>query len=187
MERSLALLRYSLNLYYLRPLWPTNSWYQSGSSKNPKISRTGQDSKETMMRLIIKIVLGTIILLATFFVSMLGLSEIAGEVVTLTKSDEEGQTRTVRLWIVDDGSSSWVEHGDSSSFWIKQLVENPELKLERDGMTNIYHARADLESHALVHRLLNEKYGVIDSIIRMLSGESDRCPGVPVRLTLKEH
>ena len=173
MENDLALLRYSLNLYYQRLLSSTNSRSRSGSSENLKISRTDQASKETMMRLIIKIVSGTIILLATFFVSMLGLSEIAGEVVTLTKSDEEGQTRTVRLWIVDDDSFSWVEHGDSSSFWIKQLVENPELKLERDGVTNIYHARADLESHALVHRLLNEKYGVIDSIIRMLGGESD--------------
>ena len=131
-----------------------------------------------MLRLIIKIVLGTAILLDTFFVSMLGLSEIASE---------GGETSAVRLGIVGDGLSSWVEHWDSSSFWIKQLVENPELKLERDGVTNIYHARADLESHALVHRLLNEKYGVIDSIIRMLSGEADRCPGVPVRLTLKEH
>ena len=65
-----------------------------------------------MMRLIIKIVLGFVILLATFFVSMLGLSEFAGEVVTLTKSGEGGETRTVRLWIVDDGSFSWVEHGD---------------------------------------------------------------------------
>ena len=128
-----------------------------------------------MLRLIIKIVLGTAILLDTFFVSMLGLSGIAGE---------EGETRAVRLGIVDDGLSSWVEHGDSSSFWIKQLVENPELKLERDGTTNIYHARANLESHALVHRLSNEKYVLIDSIIRILSGEADRCPGVPVRLTL---
>ena len=123
------------------------------------------------MRLIVKIVLGTIILLATFFVSMLGLSEIAGEVVTLTKSNEKGKTRTARLWIVDDDSSSLVEHGDSSSFWIKQLVENPELKLERNRVTNIYHAGADLDSQALIHPLLNEKYGVIDCIIRMLSGE----------------
>ena len=139
------------------------------------------------MRLIIKIVLGTIILLATFFVSMLGLSEIAGEVVTLTKSGEGGETRAVRLWIVDDGLSSWVEHADSSSFWIKQWVENPELKQKRDGVTYIYHAQADQESHALVHRLLAEKYGLIDSIIRILSGEADRCLGVPVRLNLKEY
>ena len=187
MENHLALLRYRLNLDYLQLFRPTNSRSRPGSSENLKISRIVQDSRETMMRLIIKIVSGTAILLATFFVSMLGLSEIAGEVVTLTKSGEGGETRTVRLWIVDDGSSSWVEHGDSSSFWIKQLVENPELKMERDGVTNMYHARADLESHALVHRLLNEKYGIIDSIIRMLSGEADRCPGVPVRLTLKKH
>ena len=126
-------------------------------------------------------------LLATFFVLMLGLSETAGGVVTLTKLGKGGETTTVRLWTIDHGSSSWVEYGDSSSFWIQQLVENPELKLERDGVTNIYHARANLESHALVHPLLNEKYGVTDSIIRMLSGESDQCPGLPVRLTLKQY
>ena len=94
-----------------------------------------------MLSLIIRIVLGTAVLLTTFFVSMPGPSEIAGE---------GGKTRAVRLWIVVDGLSSWVEHVDSSSFWIKQLVENPELKLKRDGLT--------------------------DSIIRMLSGEVDRCP-----------
>jgi len=83
-----------------------------------------------MLSLIIKIVLGTAVLLTTFFVSTLGLSEIAGE---------GGKTREVRLWIVVDGLSSWVEHRGSSSFWIKQLVENPELKLKRDGVTNICH------------------------------------------------
>ena len=130
-----------------------------------------------MLSLIIKIVLGTAVLLTAFFVSMPRLSEIAGE---------GGKTRAARLWIVVDGLSSWVEHGDSSCFWIKQLVENPELKLKRAGVTNICHALADLESHTLVHPLLNEKYGLTDSIIRMLSGEADRYPSIPTRLILKD-
>ena len=50
----------------------------------------------------------------------------------------------------------------------------------------MYHDRVDLKSHAIVHRLLNENYGVIDSMIRILSGKSDRCAGLPVRLTLQE-
>ena len=174
----LSLLQHPLNLYYQTLLRSKNSRSRPGSSEVLKISRRDQNSEETMLSLIIKIVLATAVLLTTFFVSMPGLTEIAGE---------EGKTRAVGLWIVVGGLSSWVEHGDSSSFGIKQLVENPELKLKRDGVTNICHARADLKSHALVYPLLNEKYGFIDSIIRMLSGEADRCPGVPVRLTLKEH
>ena len=122
-----------------------------------------------MLSLIIKIVLATAVLLTTFFVSMPGLTEIAGE---------EGKTRAVRLWIVVDGLSSWVEHRGSSSFWIKQLVENPELKLKRDGVTTMCHARADLKSHALVYPRLNEQYGLRDSIIRMLAAAI----GVPASL-----
>ena len=89
-----------------------NSRSRRGSSENLKISRRDQDSEETILRLIIKIVLGTAVLLTTFFVSTLGLSEIAGE---------GGKTKAVRLWIVVDGLSSWIEHRGSSSFWIKEI------------------------------------------------------------------
>jgi len=57
--------------------------------------------------------------------------------------------------------------------------------VERHGKVQLYEAKADPDSHELVHRLLREKYGTIDAIIRLLGGEADRCPGIPVHLALK--
>jgi hypothetical protein len=137
------------------------------------------------MRIIFKLLSGFAAFVVAFFLLMLGLSEIGGEVVTLTKPSEGGGQQTVRLWIVDQGGSAWLEHGDPSSFWIQNLSKNPELTVERHGKVQLYEAKADPDSHELVHRLLREKYGTIDAIIRLLGGEADRCPGIPVHLALK--
>ena len=136
------------------------------------------------MRLLLKVISGIVIFFVGFALLMLGLSEIAGEVVTLTKVSENGEKQDVRLWIVDQGDSAWLEHGDPSSFWITNLSQNPSLTLERDGKMHVYRAKADPDSHELVHALLRDKYGMVDTVIRLLSGEADRCPGMPVRLSL---
>ncbi len=138
------------------------------------------------MRILFKIISGFVALVIAFFVLMLGLSEIGGEVVTLTKPLESGEQQTVRLWIVDQGGSAWLEHGDPSSFWIRNLSKDPQLTVERNGKTKIYQAMADPDSHELVHKLLRDKYGAIDAVIRLLGGEADRCPGVPVRLSFQK-
>lgn len=138
------------------------------------------------MRTLFKIVSGFVTFVIAFFLLMLGLSEIGGEVVTLTKPSESGEQQTVRLWIVDQDGSAWLEHGDASSFWIKNLSKNPQLTVERHGKAQVYQAKADPDSHELVHRLLREKYGMVDAIIRFLGGEADRCPGLPVHLSLQE-
>ena len=138
------------------------------------------------MRILFKIISGFVALVIAFFVLMLGLSEIGGEVVTLTKPLESGEQQTVRLWIVDQGGSAWLEHGDRSSFWIRNLSKDPQLTVERNGKTKIYQAMADPDSHELVHKLLRDKYGAIDAVIRLLGGEADRCPGVPVRLSFQK-
>ena len=137
------------------------------------------------MRIIFKLLSGFAAFVVAFFLLMLGLSEIGGEVVTLTKPSESGGQQTVRLWIVDQDGSAWLEHGDPSSFWIQNLSKNPKLTVERQGKVHAYEAKADPDSHELVHKLLREKYGSIDAIIRLLGGEADRCPGVPVHLSLK--
>ena len=138
------------------------------------------------MRILFKIISEFVALVIAFFVLMLGLSEIGGEVVTLTKPLESGEQQTVRLWIVDQDGSAWLEHGDPSSFWIKNLSKNPQLTVERNGKTEIYQAMADPDSHELVHKLLRDKYGAIDAVIRLLGGEADRCPGVPVHLSFQK-
>ena len=90
------------------------------------------------MRLLLRVISGIVIFFVGFALLMLGLSEIAGEVVTLTKVSVNGEKQDVRLWIVDQGDSAWLEHGDPSSFWITNLSQNPSLTLERDGKTHVY-------------------------------------------------
>jgi hypothetical protein len=40
-------------------------------------------------------------------------SELGGEVVTLERAEEDGESSRIRIWIVDNNEASWIEHGDS--------------------------------------------------------------------------
>ncbi len=66
-------------------------------------------------------------------VLMFGLSELGGEVATLVRPEADGSNKNIRVWIVDADNKSWIEHGDSESYWIKQLSNNSELLIIREG------------------------------------------------------
>lgn len=124
-----------------------------------------------------------------FYVSlMFGASELGGEVVTLLRPEQDGSIKEVRIWIVDADDNSWIEHGDSESFWINQLTDKPEISLIRGGEEKKYIAVPDLNSHELYHQLRKEKYGLADSIINIGSfgsANKDTCIGIPVKLKQK--
>jgi len=111
-----------------------------------------------------------------------GASELGGEVVTLERSMPDGDTSNVRIWIVDDGDSALIEHGDAHSFWLQRIVDSPQLRLTRGNETAAYVAVANNDAHDLYHRLRREKYGWADQIVALFSGGADGCQGVPVRL-----
>jgi hypothetical protein len=113
-----------------------------------------------------------------------GASELGGEVVTLHRSDANGDVSRVRIWIVDKDGTSWIEHGDSESAYLARLAKSPELVLEREGRETTYIATADRDADALYHRLRREKYGIADQIVALMTGASDECAGVPVLLQL---
>lgn len=119
-----------------------------------------------------------LVLLAVIY----GASELGGEVVTLDRSTPSGETSSVRIWIVDDGNSSLIEHGDADSFWMKQLADSPQLKLIRGDGTANYVGTTDGDSHDLYHRLRREKYGWADQVVGFFSGDVAECQGIPVRL-----
>ena len=48
-------------------------------------------------------------------------SELGGEVVTLERAEEDGESSRIRIWIVDNDGESWIEHGDSESYWMNHL------------------------------------------------------------------
>jgi len=119
---------------------------------------------------------------ALFLVTMYATSELGGEVVTLDRTEANGDISKVRVWIVDSEDTSWIEHGEAESPWISGLSDSPTLVLARGGRTSTYSAAADPDAHEHYHRLRREKYGAADQIIDALLGSAEDCQGVPVRL-----
>lgn len=121
-----------------------------------------------------------------FFVTMYGASELGGEVVTLDRTEANGDVGQVRVWIVDADGMSWIEHGEAEAAWITRLSDAPDIVLTRDGRTNTYTGTPDRGAHDQYHRLRREKYGVADQIIAVLLGKTEDCDGLPVRLQIVE-
>ena len=119
-----------------------------------------------------------------FVVLQYGASELGGEVVTLDRAEANGELSQVRIWIVDEGDTSWVEHQDPSAFWITRLADSPDITLNRGDETATYAGQPDPASHDLYHQLRQEKYTWADQVIAVFTGNTGECQGVPVRLTL---
>ncbi|MFT6094073.1 MAG: hypothetical protein ACJA2Q_001975 [Pseudohongiellaceae bacterium] len=111
-------------------------------------------------------------------------SELGGEVVTLERAEEDGESSRVRVWIVDNDDASWIEHGDSESYWLGHLLDSNEVVLERGGDTRSYEGTPDPGSHERYHDLRRQKYGWADQLIELFSGGRINCDGVPVRLVV---
>jgi len=117
-----------------------------------------------------------------YFALIYGASELGGEVVTLDRSEANGEVSQVRIWIVDQGPTSWIEHGDAESFWMSGLAEAPAVVLSREGKKLSYLGAPDRDSHDLYHKLRQEKYGWADDVIALLTGGDAECGDLPVRL-----
>tara|TARA_B110000014_G_scaffold264414_1_gene265777 strand:- start:12536 stop:12961 length:426 start_codon:yes stop_codon:yes gene_type:complete len=116
---------------------------------------------------------------------MFGFSELGGEVVTLIRPEDDGSNKNIRVWVVDSDNKSWIEHGDSKTYWIQQLSNEPELAIIREGKESKFLAFADKEAHDFYHSLRREKYGLSDKVLEMLTFNAttkENCSGIPVRL-----
>ena len=137
-----------------------------------------------MMKIVAWIV-GILFSVAVLYMGLIyGASEFGGEVVTLDRPEANGELSQVRIWIVDQDSSAWIEHGDAESFWITNLAQSPSVVLNRNGESVTYIGMPDSESHDLYHKLRLEKYGWGDELIAALTGGNTDCDGLPVRLKL---
>jgi hypothetical protein len=104
--------------------------------------------------------------------------EIGHEVVTLRTQRADGSWQETRLWIVDDGVSSWLHSGGAA--WKKRFDGDPVVELKRDNQTLRYHAHAVPGLHPNVDHLLREKYGLADRWVRFISPDNEQT--VVVRL-----
>ena len=120
----------------------------------------------------------------------LAMIDVGKDVVILHKKTGDGATSMTRLWIVDAPGHSWLHHGWSDAAWIQHLKEEPIVTINRDGAEHRYLASLDPGSDPEVHRLLRDKYGLADRLVRFwwgtdtvngfLTGET--CKTVPIRL-----
>ena len=131
------------------------------------------------------IVLGVLIALPILhFGVIIVASELGGEIVTLHRANEDGSESQVRLWVVDDGTNAYIQHGGADAHWKLQLAVNNVLRVERGGEVLEYEAFLAPEYCELYHRLRAEKYGLSDRIVEIGTGTTAaECVDV-VRLVL---
>ena len=137
------------------------------------------------MKIFLKLVIVLISVAIVYGVLMFGFSELGGEVATLVRSEADGSNKNIRVWIVDADNKSWIEHGNSESYWIKQLSNNSELLIIREGEEKNFLAFADRDSHDLYHNLRREKYGFSDKMLDIIAfgaTSKENCEGIPVRM-----
>ena len=137
------------------------------------------------MKFFLKVIVVLISVVIVYGVLTFGLSELGGEVVTLVRPEVDESNKNIRVWMVDADNKSWIEHGDSESYWIKQLTNDSELLIIREGEEKKYLAFADRDSHDLYHNLRREKYGFSDKMLDILAfgvKSKENCEGIPVRL-----
>jgi hypothetical protein len=128
-----------------------------------------------------RLLLGTVALLAVaafLGLSHLALIEIGREVITLRTQRPDGTWQKTRLWIVDDGASSWLHSAGAD--WLKWFEGDRVVELERAGEIRRYRAHAVPGPHPLVDRLLREKYGITDRWVRFIAPDNEET--VAVRL-----
>ncbi len=137
------------------------------------------------MKNFLKIVIIFISVVIVYGVLMFGFSELGGEVATLVRPEADGNNKNIRVWIVDVDNKSWIEHGDSESYWIKGLIDDSGIFIIREGEEKKYLAFSDRDSHDLYHNLRREKYGLSDKMLDILSlgaASKENCASIPVRL-----
>ena len=137
------------------------------------------------MKKFLKLVVILIGIAIVYVVLMFSLSELGGEVVILVRPEADQSNKNIRVWIVDADNKSWIEHGDSESYWIQGLVNDSGIFIIREGKEQKYLAFDDRDSHDVYHKLRREKYGLADKMLDILSFGStskENCEGIPVRL-----
>jgi hypothetical protein len=108
---------------------------------------------------------------AVLVLAHLALIEIGREVVTLRTQRPDGTWWESRLWIVDEGDSSWLHSGGPE--WLKRFEGNPVVEVKRGGEIRQYRAHAVPGPHPQVHRLLREKYGLADRWVRFIGPDNE--------------
>ena len=103
----------------------------------------------------------------------------SGEVVVLTTLDANANDLETRLWVVDHEASQWLRSGSKIQSWYRNLLERPEVEVQRGAEGQLYTAVPSAESQEVINRLMQEKYGWADSYVGLFFS---RANSVAIRL-----
>ena len=135
------------------------------------------------MRVIRRLLAVVVLLVVAFFGAIFAASELGGEVVKLDTVDASGAHHVTHLWVVDDGGFAWLRAGVPTSGWLVRIEANPDVTVERGGVT--YKMKAVPVHEPVVrdriHALMREHYPLAD---RLISVMRDPNGSVPVRLEM---
>lgn len=131
-----------------------------------------------MFRIVVRIAVALLVVVLTVGALEIVAAE-SGEVVVLRTVDVAGVPHETRLWIVDDGSHSWLRSGSPEARWFVLLQEHPDVEVVRGADTLAVHAVPEPGARARINDLMRQKYGWADAYIGALFGRDD---AVPIRL-----
>lgn len=130
-----------------------------------------------------KYVYWTVGVLFGLVVLLLGLERLAAErveVVELHTTDENGESVTTRLWVVDDEGYQYLRVGADGSGWFSRIEANEQIQVTRDGITATYTTTLRPEKSDRINELMQAKYTWGDSFIGTLVGSREN--SIPIEL-----
>jgi len=130
------------------------------------------------VRILVRLIVALVVVVLTVGALEMVAAE-SGEVVVLRATDAAGATHETRLWIVDDGTHSWLRSGSPEAGWYALLVERPDVEVARGSDTLRVRAVPELGARPRINDLMREKYGWADAYIGALFGRDD---AIPIRL-----
>ena len=92
------------------------------------------------------------------------------EVVELHTLDENGDSATTRLWVMDDDGFQYLRVGGDGSGWFSRIQANETIQLTRNDITNTYTVLQRPDKSDLINKLMYEKYTWGDSFFATVFG-----------------
>jgi len=121
-------------------------------------------------------IVGLIMVLAVILFGAQIIASETGEVVVL-HTDDDGRDAATRLWVVEHDGHQWLR-GGADSGWYLRLLDEPRVRLERDGVARGYTARPDPQMVGTVNELMARKYGWRDTVVGLLAPDRDEAQAI---------
>ena len=129
---------------------------------------------------IIKWILATFASIIVLFVIVQTAASERVEVVELHTLDEQGETVTTRIWVMDHDGYQYLRVGGDGSGWFSRIQANETIMLTRGDVTKTYTTKTREDKSELINELMQAKYTWGDTFFAKLFG--GREGSIPIEL-----